>query len=67
MKIVFTKAEVEDIINMHVKRKFGISMDRVDLSSYMTDFCVVSKTEEPEAPVNLVKLTDIEDTFGAAV
>ena len=67
MKIVFTKAEVEDIINMHVKRKFGISMDRVDLSSYMTDFCVVSKTEEPKAPVNLVKLTDIEDAFGAAV
>ena len=63
MKIVFTKAEVQDIIIMHVRRKFGMSVDRVDLSAYMTDFCVVTQAE---APVNLVKLTDIEDTFGAA-
>jgi hypothetical protein len=40
-----------------------MSVDRVDLSVYMTDFCVVTQAE---APVNLVKLTDIEDTFGAA-
>jgi len=64
VKIVFTKAEVEDIILMHVRRKFGISMDRVDLSSYIGDFCVVSQVEEQ---VKLVKATDIEDTFGAAV
>lgn len=63
MKIVFTKAEVQDIIIMHVRRKFGISVDRVDLSAYMTDFCVVSQDQEP---VKLVK-ADVEDTFGAAV
>jgi hypothetical protein len=69
VKIVFTKAEVEDIILMHVRRKFGLNMDngQVNLSSYMTDYCVVSQAEEPVKLVKNSHATDIEDTFGTAV
>lgn len=63
MKIVFTEEEVKELIVIHVKRLYGVYLDKVELNRYMEDFCVVSQSAELRKSVDSV-VEIIEDKFG---
>ena len=62
MKIVFTEEEVKDLIIIHVKRLYGVYLDKVEFNHYMEDFCVVSQSAELRKTLDSV--IEIEDKFG---
>ena len=41
MKIVFTEAEVKQIVLNYVFNRMNMSLDDVDFSAYRPDFCTV--------------------------
>ena len=50
MKICFTEKEVEKILLLYVEERYGVTdMNKVYLSRYSGDYCVVSKEETNES------------------
>ena len=63
MKIVFTEEEAKELIIIHVKRLYGVYLDRVEFNHYMEDFCVVSESAELRKNVDSV-IEILEEKFG---